>query len=194
MDWAIPIQTFQVENVQLGSLLQGSKPLTPLAYKDSDFSFPSLILLLPKLKVKSYDSATGRLIISLADFPQILSKLMMLQDMLLTAVYINQQRWFPKSQMRKLQELRGAFQPMLFEQEMHLYCPCQTATIQGPSIFKGGAWSKNSLQPGYIQSDSTIRLVLRIQGISFHIHPLTGQWSGKFRLQHKILGVLVSSN
>jgi hypothetical protein len=58
MEWSIPIQVFDVANVQVGSLLQGSKPLAPIAYKDNEFTFPSLVLLLPLLTVKSYDSTT----------------------------------------------------------------------------------------------------------------------------------------
>jgi len=36
-----------------------------------------------------------------------------------------------------------------------------------------------------------IRAVIRLHGISFHILHPTEQWSGKFRLQHRILAILI---
>jgi len=188
MDWAIPLQNFNLENVHLGPLIQGPKPITQLSYKDADFTFPSLILLMPMLPIKSYDPVSGRLVLSLADSPQALQKLLGLQDMLLSSVNTNYGRWFPKSMARKIADLRSTFQPMLFEQEMHLYCPNSNSNIQGPNIYSKGAWSKNSALSAL--STMPIRVVLRIQGISFHLHPSTGQWSGKFRLQHKILSII----
>ena len=188
MEWCIPIQTFQVENVQLGTLTSGIKPIIPLAYKDTDLTFPSLIFLLPPLKIKLYEPTTGRLILLLTECPQVLSKLLMLQDMLLTATCVNQTSWFKLNSPRKLSELRANFQSMIHDNEMHLYCPNQNYQGQGPNIYINGEWVRTA---GLV-SGMKVRVVMKIQGISFHIHPASGTWSGKFRLQHRINTILVT--
>jgi hypothetical protein len=188
MEWCIPIQTFQVENVQLGTLTTGPKPLVPLAYKDTEFTFPSLVFLLSPLKIKSYDPVSGRLVLCLVDSPQVLSKLLMLQEMLLSAISINQTTWF-KSNPRRIAELRSGFQPMIHNNEMHVYCPNQNYQAQGPNIYINNTWVKAA---GLV-SGMKIRIIIKLQGISFHIHQPSGQWSGKFRLQHRIIGVLVNN-
>ena len=189
MEWCIPIQTFQVENIQLGTLTAGLKPLIPLSYKDADLTFPSLVFLLPPLNIKSYDPASGRLVLSLDESPQVLSKFLMLQDMLLTSIFTNQTTWFKITTPRKLAELRANFQPMIHDNEMHLYCPNQIHQAQGPHLYINGEWVRTAgLVPGM-----SIRVVMKLQGISFHIHPASGTWSGKFRLQHRINSVLSCS-
>jgi hypothetical protein len=199
MEWCIPIQTFQVEHVQLGSLTRCMKPILPLAYKDSDLQFPALSILLPSLPVKSYDSITGRLVLSLsaATDPvatQTLSKLQMLQDMVLNAVSLNYRSWFP-GVARKAQELRQGFQPMILNQELHLYCPIYETMAQPIPLYLGGSWVSGKPKPGSLKAGMRVRIAFRLYGISFHIGGPSGrkqEWSGKFRLQHKIIGVLVA--
>jgi hypothetical protein len=199
MEWCIPIQTFQVENVQLGNLSRGLKSILPLAYKDSDFQFPALSILLPNLTIKSYDVATGRLILSLAAesgpvATQTLYKLQTLQDMVLNAVALNYRAWFPSAQKRP-QDLRQGFQPMIQNHELHLYCPIYETMAQPIPLFAGGGWVQGKPKPGSLKPGTRVRIAFRLYGISFHTaaQRASGQqeWSGKFRLQHKIIGVLV---
>ena len=198
MEWCIPIQTFQVEHVQLGTVHRGMKAIVPLAYKDSDLQFPALSVLLPTLTVKSYDPASGRLVLSLAAdsgpvATQTLYKLQTLQDMVLNAVNLNSRAWFPGIQKRAA-DLRQGFQPMILNQELHLYCPIYEAMAQPIPFFTAGSWIQGKPKSGSLKAGMRVRIAFRLYGISFHINPGSKQeWSGKFRLQHKIIGVLVSA-
>jgi hypothetical protein len=192
MEWCIPIQTFQVEHVQLGTLLRGSKPMLPLAYKDSDFQFPCLSILLPTLPVVSYDPTTGRLVLSLSEHTQTLSKLQTFQDMLLTAVVSQHGQWFPGSHKRP-QEIRGGFQPMIQNGEIHLYYPMNEHGDATIPVFSGGAagsWTTRKQRA--LKAGDRIRIAFRLYGVSFHIPPNSSAWSGKLRLQHKLVGVMGS--
>lgn len=192
MEWCIPIQTFQVEHVQIGSMPIVNKPIISLGYKDNDMTFTSLSILLPSLTIKSYTPASGKLVISLEDSPQTLRKLLMLQDTVLSSVCSNQQRWFPQQPfIRRLSEIKGSFQPIISDTEMTLYCPINNTDIQGPNMYTEEKWLKGIQESGLLLPGTKIRVVLRLQGISFHISPHTEQWSGKFRLQHRLLAILI---
>lgn len=191
MEWCIPIQTFQVEHVQIGSIPIGNKPTISLGYKDNDITFTSLSILLPSLTIKSYAPSSGRLILSLDESPQTLRKLMMLQDTVLSSICSNQQRWFPQQPfIRKLSEIKGTFQSIINDTEMNLYCPINDTDLHGPNVYDK-KWSRGIQESGLLVPGTKIRVVLRLQGISFHIHPTTEQWSGKFRLQHRILAIFI---
>lgn len=189
MEWLIPIQTFQVDNVQLGTITSGNKPLMPFAYKDGDMHFNSLSFLLPMLTVKSYDVATGRLVLSTHGSAQTLNKLTTFQDILLTTVNANHSAWFPGPATRKQQDVRGGYQPMITNSEIHLYCPVSDTGSTIP-FHVDGEWSATGIQSERLQSGAKVRVALRIQGLSFHIHTASNQWTGKFRLQHKIIAIL----
>lgn len=195
MEWCIPIQTFQVEHVQLGTLQRGMKAIVPLAYKDSDLQFPALSILLPSLTVKSYDPPTGRLVLSLAsETTQTLSKLQTLQDMVLSAVAMNSRAWFPGVQKRAT-DIRAGFQPMILGQELHLYCPLYEAMAQPIPFFSAGSWIQGKPKSGSLKAGMRVRVAFRLYGISFHINPgVKQEWSGKFRLQHKIIGILAATS
>jgi hypothetical protein len=188
MEWCIPVQTFQVEHVQLGTLTRGPKPILPLAYKDSDFQFPSLSILLPTLVVKFYDTVTGRLVLSLGE-SQALGKLQTFQDMVLNAVQLNYRSWFPSAH-KRVQDIRQGFQPILSNQELHLYCPLHESLAQTVPIFQKGAWVQERRKAGYLKAGQRVRIAVRLYGISFHVAPNGSEWSGKFRLQHKLVGIL----
>jgi hypothetical protein len=192
MEWCIPIQTFQVEHVQLGTLLRGSKPMLPLAYKDSDFQFPCLSILLPTLPIVSYDSTTGRLVLSLSEHTQTLSKLQTFQDMLLTAVVSQHAQWFPGSH-KKPQEIRSGFQPMIQNGEIHLYYPAGGSGDHSIPVFQGGVWTTAAQKGKTLRAGDRVRIAFRLYGVSFHIPPNSSAWSGKLRLQHKLVGVMGSS-
>ena len=196
MEWCIPIQTFQVTNVQMGSIYNPMKPLVPLAYKDADLHFPALSFLLPALPIKYYDATSGRLVLSLAESTQTLNKLQTLQDMLLSAVNTHHVRWNIGSTVvpRRPQDIRAGFQPMVMNSELHLYCPTHEGMTQPISMYQGGNWQKGKVKSGSLRPGKHLRIALRIHGISFHILPGSAVWTGKFRLQHKIIGVLVESD
>lgn len=191
MEWTIPLQKLEVAKVNVGAFLNGLKPLVPLAYVDGQIQFPALNILLPPLIVKQYDPQTGRLDVSLKECPSAQQKLIALQKTLFQLVMNQQNNWFGR-QSKSQQDLEALFQPMIENDILHLYCP---VTIQekrtGAELILVYS-SKNlvkGVRPGHIQPGNTIRVAFRLQGISFHNNPVNGQWSGKFRFQHKILGI-----
>ena len=192
MEWCIPIQTFQVENVQLGSSPQGQKPTISFGYKDNDMIFSALNILLPVLPIKSYNASTGRLILSLEESPTTLRKILMLQETILNAVFTNQQRWFPGQPFtRKLNDIKATFQSIINNTEMNLYCPINETDTQGPIVYANKVWTRGISKSGLLVHGDKIRTVVRLQGISFHINTVNGQWTGKFRLQHRILAIII---
>lgn len=191
MEWTIPLQKLEVGKVNVGAFLHGTKPLVPLAYVDGQIHFPALNILLPPLLVKSYDPQTGKLDVSLKESPSALQKLLALQKTLFQLVLNQQNSWFGK-QSKSPEDLTALFQPMIESETLHLYCPVtvQDKRTGAESIL---VYSENTLvkgvRPNHIQPGNTIRVAFRLQGISFHNNPSSGQWSGKFRFQHKILGI-----
>ena len=188
MEWTIPLQTFEVGKVQIGPLTSGPKRLAPFNYADGELRFPNLSILLPVATVKSYDATTGRLALNLPHSSAGLARLRTFQDMLVQSVISQQRTWFPGEHPRTSEEIRAGFQSMLEGDTLHLYCPSVSTGIQDIHVHSKGGWTQgvkaSFLQPGY-----PVRLAIRIQGLSFH--QSTSGWTGKFRLQHRVLSVLV---
>ena len=199
MEWVIPLQKLEVNKVQMGTFINGAKPLAPLSYVDGEIQFPSLSLLLPHLTVKSYDPQSGKLALILRESPSAYNKLQALQSTLLSAVLANQTAWFNQPR-RDLAELQALFQPMIEGDILHLYCPVSVQDKKNGGVDsimvyrseKGGpVLSSHGLRPAYLQPGDSLRISLRIQGISFHNHPTFAEWTGKFRLQHKIIALFI---
>lgn len=185
MEWTIPIQKLEVNKIQVQPLQKTMKPLTPLSYSDGPVVFPNLNVLLPPLTVSDYEASTGKLQLSLCDSPMTASKLLALQDSLLLSVFQNQRAWFPDSARTK-EQIHRLFQPFVENTSLHLYCPLQLQEKRHTiSIWKGGEWQRLS-QPGMISKGESIRVALRLQGISYQLDASTGLWTGRFRVQHKI--------
>ena len=195
MEWLIPVPELHIDQVQIGNITHTAKPLIPLSYKEEDHMFPSLSILLPSLKIKSFDPLTGHFVISLVENPSTLAKLQGLQDMLLAHIKSKYTSWFPNQRLniKKIVDIKTGFQPLIYGNELHLYCPIPAQIAQSVPFYSKGTWSSTGIQTGLLTPGSKIRIVLRIQGISFHIHQTTGQWTGKFRIQHKLLALLMPS-
>ena len=201
MEWVIPLQKLEVSKVQTGNFINGVKPLTPVYYMDGETHFPSLSILLPSLLVKVYDPNTGKLILSLKDSVNSMNKLQALQASLLSCVFTNQIAWFNQGK-RELTELQQLFQPMVEGDSLHLYCPVSVQDKKSGGIDsivvyrseKGGpVIGSQGVRPTFLQPGDSVRVCLRIQGISFHNHPAFAEWTGKFRLQHKIIALYINS-
>jgi hypothetical protein len=144
-------------------------------------------ILLPPLLVKDYDPQTGRLKLSIQDNTAVLHTLSSLQETLLKIVFQKQSEWFPGSR-KTSEELHVFFQPFVENNIINLYCPSAvTGNISIP-IWKDKGWSKG-VTVGSIVKGDMIRVGLRIQGISFQHNLEADIWTGRFRLQHKILQV-----
>ena len=190
MEWLIPTQTLHAGNIQLGMMTTGPKPMIPIGYKDGDVRFSSLSILFPSLTVKSFDKTTGQLVLSLADSSHVATKVANIQDMLVAAVASNYHKWFAYE--RSSIDAKGGFQPMIRGNDLHLYCPVHTEITQTVPFFYEGKWSEQGLLKNKLEPGTRIRVAIRMQGISFHVHRNSDVCSGKYRIQHKILGILMN--
>jgi hypothetical protein len=201
MEWVIPLQKLEVSKVQAGIFMNGMKPLAPLYYMDGETHFPSLSLLLPSLMVKTYDPNTGKLVLSLKESTNSMNKLQALQASLLAYVFNNQTTWFNQVR-RDIVELQQLFQPMIEGDMLHLYCPVsmqdkKSGGVDSILVYRsengGPVIGSQGVRPTFLQPGDSVRVCLRIQGISFHNHPTYAEWTGKFRLQHKIIALYINS-
>lgn len=181
MEWCIPVQHLETQKVGFGSL---HKHTLPFHYTDGAVQFQHLTLLLPIATVKSYDATTGRLSIAIQGAVGCVGKLQSLQDVILLHVAAHQSVFFGGAA-RGLDELRGGFQSILHNNTIQLYCPVEGNDVQ---IYGKDGWV--ALHPHNMREGQQLRIVLRITGVSFHQHPVSGAWTGKFRLQHRILAMI----
>lgn len=189
MEWSIPIQKLEVSKIKTGILQKSLKPLTPLSYVDGPFHLQHLNILLPPLPIKEYDAQTGKLVLNLQDSQQTYQKLSALQDTLLQAVFQNQRQWFPESS-RSKEQIQTFFQPFLENMNLHLYCPVQSQEKKHfLHVWKQGSWSVLSGPGVCIEKGDTIRVALRLQGISYQMNQASGAWTGRFRVQHRIFSI-----
>ena len=180
----LPIQGIDAANIQLGPL--GAKLTTPISYNHPIAAMPSLSILLPIMPVHSYDSVTGHLVLQITDASQ-MKRLNTIQDHILKLIRLNQRTWFPEFKQRG-DDIRTGFQPMVEGNLLHVYCPVSTGGPYDIHVYNG-EWSRST--KGVIKVGQTLRAVLRIQGVSFHQSSVTGAWTGKFRLQHRILSLYI---
>ena len=186
MEWTIPIQKLELQKIHPGLLQNSIKPLTPLEYKDGHFVLKHLNILLPPLTIKEYDTVTGRLTLYLPDTSPIQSKLQALQESLLLLVHQHQKNWFPDSNRTK-DQIQNFFQPFVEGNNLNLYCPLQTQDKKYfLHLWKDNVWNRLS-SPGLLQKGDVIRVALRLQGISYQTNPISGSWTGRLRVQHRIM-------
>lgn len=192
MEWAIPLQNFDISKIHISAPTHGSKIMSPLSYIDGDTKFTTLTILLPILNVKNYDSTTGRLQISLQE-AGVATKLQEFQEMLIQTVYANQRPWFPGERVVDKENIRLGFQPFVEKSSIHLYCPSSPA---GPPneiyIYVKKGWIHGTISPALLVAGKGVRLAIKFQGISYHQNPSSKAWTGKFRLQHRIVAVITN--
>lgn len=198
MEWCIPLQKLEVGKIQLGKLMnrpaREKKPVAPLAYIDGQVTMPVLTILLPHLTIDSYNPINGRLELQI-DSSWISGKLMAIQTTLLEAICVHQSSWFGANHFSQ-EEILRFFQPMIENGKLHLYCP---STLQekkkgqtGIRIWKEGNWIEG-VRPGFLVQGQRVRVALQIQGISLQLGVDSNEWTGRSRLQHRILGILLQS-
>ncbi len=209
MEWQLPIQKVEIGNINIGSpwarLSHGEsaqKPMAPLSYFGTQFRLPFVSLIFPPLPVIEYNSATGKLVLDMFESSLASIKLNTLQDTIVNAISYHQAGWF-KSDFSKDDIVRG-FQPIIQDNHLHLHCPSPSPMsehIRCIPIFKDGQWKK--LTADDLKLGTRVRVAVKIHGISFLNreqvgckHLATGgndgdvKWSGKCRLQHRILGFI----
>jgi len=189
MEWTIPLQNLDITKICIGKPSQGSKLISPISYADDQTSLYNLSILLPMLPIKSYDATSGRLQISLQG-SSIAGKLQQFQENIINTVNANQGVWFPNEKSSEKEDIRHGFQSFIEQGSLNLYCPCSAPN----EIYNyvGKKWSRGSLQPSMFSTGKQVRLAIKFQGISFHQHPLAKMWTGKFRLQNRILAIMTN--
>ena len=207
MEWQLPIQKVEIGNINIGSpwarLSHGEsaqKPMAPLSYFGTQFRLPFVSLIFPPLPVIEYNSATGKLVLDMFESSLASIKLNTLQDTIVNAISYHQAGWF-KSEFSKDEIIRG-FQPIIQDNHLHLHCP-SPSHLSGASIFKDGVWKK--LTADDLKLGTRVRVAVKIHGISFLNREQVGckplatggkdvdvKWSGKCRLQHRILGFIAT--
>jgi hypothetical protein len=187
MEWAIPLQKLEVGKIQIGEMAQNDKYIVPLAYFDGQNNFPNLNILLPMLTVLDFDTKSGKLALLLKEEPQFTAKLSALESTLLGAVYIQQKYWFPSS-IYEYPLLHSMYKPIVDNGLLHLYYPIHFNS--DVKIYKNNVWVKDFI-PGMLEAGSRARIMFRIQGLSFQKNNYTNAWTGKFRLQHRILAIFI---
>lgn len=192
MEWTIPIHTFDPAKARVGAITKSQKPMAPLSYVDGALRFSTLSILLPHLTIKSYEADTGRLALSLQGLPSISTKLTALQNAMVHAAASNHRGWFPTERERTYEELSNSFQPLVSHGCIHLYCPLSGAgSFNEIQVYSGGEWSRSGVSASMFAVGKQVRVAVRLQGISFHQHPVTKMWTGKSRVQHRVLAAFM---
>ena len=201
MEWQLPIQKVEIGNINIGSpwarLGHGesrdhvSKPMAPLSYFGTQFRLPFVSLLFPPLAIAEYNAATGKLVLDMSDSNLASIKLNTLQDTIINAIVYHQSGWF-KTEFSK-EDIAAGFQPIIQNNQLQLYCPADSfagtaATIRSIPFFKDKGWN-NPFSAEELKSGTRVRVAVKIHGISFLLGP-TGQWTGRCRLQHRVIGII----
>ena len=198
MEWCVPLQKLEINKISVGSLItrvnREKKPMVPLSYVDGQVTMPVLTILLPHLIIDSYNPANGRLELAMMT-TWVSSKLTAIQTSLLEVICASQVAWFGTSKFSR-EEVYRLFQPMVEGNKLHLYCPStlqeKRKGMNGIRIWKDGVWVED-VQPGFLARGQVVRVTLQIQGMSLQMGINDTSWTGRARLQHRILGILVQA-
>jgi hypothetical protein len=198
MEWCVPLQKLEINKISVGSLItrvnREKKPMVPLSYVDGQVTMPVLTILLPHLIIDSYNPANGRLELAMMT-NWVSSKLTAIQTSLLEVICASQVAWFGTSKFSR-EEVYRLFQPMVEGNKLHLYCPStlqeKRKGMNGIRIWRDGVWVED-VQPGVLTRGQIVRVTLQIQGMSLQMGVNDTSWTGRARLQHRILGILVQA-
>ena len=198
MEWQLPIQKVEIGNINIGSPWAREhrreyeqKPMAPLSYFGTQFRIPFVSLLFPPLPVLEYNAANGKLVLDMSETSLACIKMNTFQETLIGAIVYHQHGWFKSNFTRD--DVKGGFQSIFHDNKLNLYCPSitghagNTGHVRGIPIYTEGAW-KSSFSAEDLTVGRRIRVAVKIHGISF-LNGQDGSWSGRCRLQHRILGI-----
>jgi hypothetical protein len=152
-----------------------------------------MTLLFPITRVVSYHPTTGKLIIDMKDNVNLFLKLRALQDILIKYVEQNQGTLFRGSMKFSAEQIESQFQKLVNQNVIILYCPSSEtgSTTSKPIIpvYKDG-WNRTLLSTDIV-NNADVRIIIKIVGLSFQMDS-EKIWTGKFRLQHKIVAVFIT--
>jgi hypothetical protein len=187
MEWTVPIQSIDINHITLSDITREQKLMATISYRDEVASMTALSMLLPTMTINSYNKENGHLVLQIP--PTHSKKLHGIQDHILKIIRARQRGWFPDFKARP--EARPKFQPIIDGDLLHVYCPVGTGGPYDIHTYHDG-WTTGAND--VIEAGKNVRIIIRIQGVSFHQNPLTGIWTGKFRLQHRILAIYVEKS
>jgi hypothetical protein len=80
--------------------------------------------------------------------------------------------------------------------KLHLYCPSTIVEKRkGAGVIK--LWKEDSfvegVRPGLLIPGQRVRVVLQLQGISLQLGVADNEWTGRSRLQHRVVCILIQS-
>ena len=171
---SIPYQALEIRNIHLTPFQADKygKTVARLSYKDPSIDFQDVSILTPPLKVIDYNPEISRLRLDLSNQPLFQVKLNMLQEYLVSTFYIHQQS-FLNQKTETIDNIRQLFHFLLEGSILSLY-------VFPSAIIK----TNNNIvyRISDIVSGSTIRCIIRLQGIS----QIRGKYGNHLRLQHSI--------
>ena len=192
MEWQLPIQKVEIGNINIGSPWAREsrkeyeqKPMAPLSYFGTQFRIPFVSLLFPPLPLLEYNGSTGKLVLDITGTNLACIKLQTLQETLIGAIVYHQNSWF-KTDFSK-EDIRNGFQPIFHDNRLQLYCPSSGNGVRGTPFYDKG-W-KATFSPSDLNTGRKVRVAVKIHGISF-LNTADGGWSGRCRLQHRVLGII----
>lgn len=170
LEACLPIEHLQVGSIHMGTpRYQGDKVFFPLSYTAHEFTMPSVTLLLPPLKLKSYSAETHLLELS-AD--SISARILGIQEIISSSVQIHSS-WMSIAKLSALD-----LQPMLKQGGLTVYIHPKTW------MYESGSWSQGP--PSSLAIGTPLQVVLRLQGLT--VLPPTAPGK-RCRIQHQVLGV-----
>jgi len=209
MEWQLPVQKLEVGSIYIASpWLRESKektsPISSLSYIGSHFRMPSVSILFPPLPIIDYNASSGKLVIDISETSLACTKLAAFQETILQSILCHQAAWFGTSY--SIEEIRSKYTPIYKDNRLILHCPVSTFSgTPGAPLYVNGEWKTGSNET-YLTAGTRIRVAVKLHGISYLYHPTSinllaevpegvqpkTAWSGKTRIQHKIVGILVS--
>ena len=159
--------------------------MAPLSYFGTQFRIPFVSLLFPPLPILDYNAGTGKLTLDMSGTSLACIKMNTFQETLIGAILYHQYGWFKSNFSRE--DVKGGFQPIFNDNKLSLYCPSIGQGVRGIPFYRD-TW-KTSFTAEDLVVGSRVRVAVKIHGISF-LNGQDGSWSGRCRLQHRILGMI----
>jgi hypothetical protein len=213
MEWQLPVQKLEVGSIYIASpWLRDTKvdhktnPMSTLSYIGSQFRMPSLSILFPPLPIVEYVPSAGRLVIDISETSLACTKLAAFQETILQSILCHQSAWFGTKY--SIEEIRSKYTPIYKDNRLIFHCPITTYSgSAGAPIYANGEWNTPHT---YLKPGMRVRIAVKMHGLSYlynkpnHVNLLaevpegmqldtTPVWSGKTRIQHKIMGILVQA-
>ena len=199
----ISIDSMQVNALHINPpRRQAEKIFFPIKYKHTDFTLPSVILMLPPLKIKYYSAETRLLELSAES---IVSKMVSIQDFLCKTL-LSKPSWLGTANIKE-SDFQSIFQPILKNNSLTIFIHPKTWLLhphkqegellhphkqegkllhphKQDSLLQNGSWLQGDTSR--LSIGATIYISLRLQGLL--VLPATAQGK-RCRIQHLTLGI-----